>query len=56
MVVAIDALLASSGTPGPAWDLHEEPLENLANPCFFIVGGATRVKAPNNMWQLVQES
>ena len=56
MVVAIDALLASSGTAGPAWDLHEEPLENLANACLFIVGSATRGRAPKSLWQLDQES
>ena len=52
----IDVLLASSGTPGAAWDLHEEPWKTLANPCFFVVGSATRGRAPKSLWQLDRES
>ena len=42
MVVAIDATLASSGTPGPAWDLHKKLSENLGNPCLSVFGGTAR--------------
>ena len=52
----IDVLLASSGTPGAAWDLHEEPLEALANPCFFVVGSATRGAAGRGAEQVDRES
>ena len=53
---AIDVLLASSGTPGAAWDLHEEPWETLANPCFFVVGSATRGAAGRGAGQVDRES
>ena len=56
MLVAIDVLLASSGTPGAAWDLHEEPWKTLANPCFFVVGSATRGAAGRGAGQVDRES
>ena len=56
MLVVIDVLLASSGTPGAAWDLHEEPWKTLANPCFFVVGNATTGAAGRDAGQVDRES
>ena len=56
MLVAIDVLLVSSGTPGAAWDLHEEPWKTLANPCLFVVGSATRGAAGRDAGQVDRES
>ena len=46
MVVAMDAMMSSSGTPGHTWDLHEKSLGNLVNPCLFVFGSATRGAFP----------
>ena len=52
----MDVLLASSGTPGPAWDLHEETWETLANPCFIVVGNATTGAARQGAGQVNWDS